>query len=162
MKTLLIPVDFTDSTEQLVHRAVSHFQQTPLTLVLVHAYNLPHRPTELVRSALTQCFDQDSLDRLEKLRTKILDRYRMFPAIRVETHSQFGSNSQVLEDCARNICPDFIVVAESPRDSRWAKLNPTLSARLVKRVEVPVLTLPLRSLRHPEDGFASSRHAMGL
>ncbi len=162
MKTLLIPVNFSESPEQLIHAAINHFQEMPLEIALVHAYSLPHKPTELVRKALTHCLSQESLDKMKDLKQAILRRYTMFPSIQVRTYSEFGSVQQVVEDHARLICPDFVVLAEPARTGFWAKLNPPLATRLVNRVEVPVLTLPLRSLRRAEERFIPSNASIQM
>ncbi len=162
MKTLLIPVDHSESSEQLIHAAISHFPDMPLELVLVHPYSLPSKPTELVRKALTHCLDQKSLVLLNRLKDNIKDRYPVYPSIRVRTYCQFGSAQQVIEDHARAVCPDFIVMAEPRRSGIWSKLNPPLAVRLISRVEVPILTLPLRSLHRAAERLVLATRAIPM
>ncbi len=145
MKKILIPCDFSDSSEHAMNYALDLASLLGSDLVLVHINQFPVASPEVGLSAYTyQDADKDSMDALNNLRLKIIME-RNFTG-EISCFTETGEFSQEMEKYTHEHQVDLIVMGISGHGNKLMKTLVGSSAVSVgKKAACPVLVIPPES-----------------
>lgn len=141
MKTILIPVDFSDTARNSAHYAVGLAKWLGIEkLILFNAYNMP-LATEMSWAVLqTEELKEISEHGLEEFRKNVVAE--VGEAISVECRSEFGFVTDQLEALALEIKPDLIVMGITGGGKLEEALIGSNTTHVVYHTHIPVLIVP--------------------
>ncbi|WP_236975501.1 universal stress protein [Membranihabitans maritimus] len=109
MKTILLPTNFSEKSRNSIKYAIDMFGDEDVKFVLLNAYSLPNRPTELMVSALRDEGDSERIEELENEFSQCLGN-KSEENYTVEIHCRFGRLSNVVLDYCRENSVDYIIM----------------------------------------------------
>jgi nucleotide-binding universal stress UspA family protein len=139
VKTLLVPVDFSETSEAALKYAVSLAQRLGARLVVMHAYELPVygfpdgalvASTEIATRVMSGA--QAGLDAL-------VDRYRN--GTRVDTVLRQGVPWEEVRAVAEEVGADIIVIGTHGRQGLARALIGSVAEKIIRTSTRPVLTI---------------------
>jgi nucleotide-binding universal stress UspA family protein len=142
MKKILVPCDFTDTSENALNYAVEAAVFFSADLVLVHVSHYPVVTPEIGLSSYSyQDAEKDSMDALGKIRNRIISG-RNFNG-RIDCFAEMGDVSESVEKFAREQGAELIVMGISGHGSKFMKnLIGSAAVDVSQEVDVPVLIIP--------------------
>jgi nucleotide-binding universal stress UspA family protein len=141
MKTILIPVDFSETARNSAHYAVGLAKWLGIDkLVLFNAYNMP-LATEMSWAVLqAEELKEISEHGLEEFRKSLVAE--VGTEIAVECRSEFGFVTDQLESLALEIQPDLIVMGITGGGKLEEALIGSNTTHVVYHTHIPVLIVP--------------------
>jgi len=141
MKKILVPCDFSDSSDNALQYATKAAAAFSADLVLVHINQYPVVAPEIGLSSYTyQDADKDSLDALAKLKNKIIGQG--FQG-NIECFSEMGDVSESVEKFAHEQGAELIIMGISGHGSKFMKnLVGSAAVDLSNQIDIPVLIIP--------------------
>lgn len=142
MKRIMIPCDFSESSETALHYALDLASVVKADLILVHINQYPIMTPEVGLSAYTyQDATKDSLDALDKLSTRIKLEHGFTGNI--ECFSDMGDITTEVLRLGNEKRADLIVMGINSHGSNFIKtVAGSSSVSVAKRSDVPVLVVP--------------------
>ena len=142
MKRILIPCDFSESSETALSYALDLANSLSCDLLLAHINQYPIMTPEVGLSAYTyQDATKDSLDALDKLRQRIKNEHQFNG--RIETYSDMGEISNEVLKLSREKSADLIVMGINSHGNNLVKnLIGSSAVSVAKKSEIPVLVIP--------------------
>ena len=141
MKKILVPCDFSDSSENALQYSIKAAESFGADLVLVHINQYPVVAPDIGLSSYTyQDADKDSLDALSKLKTTIINKgFRG----NIDCFSEMGEVSESIEKFAHEQGADLIVMGISGHGSSFMKnLVGSAAVDVSNQIDIPVLIIP--------------------
>ena len=141
VKTILVPIDFSDCSRTALRSAVSLASLLKASLVLLHVVETSAPDTG---SKLSQLPDlEPDLRRLAKPRLAQLSAQEVPANIMSRSVIRAGRSDSEILDLAANSNVDLIVMATHSRDSRPGQLG-TTAGRVASLATCPVLLVPVK------------------
>ncbi len=148
MKRILVPVDFSESSEKAFERAAELARVFGAAIDVLHVWEAPkYLPPELL---IAGPGPQQTLSELSRTRaaselTDFLERMRPLGATIGRAHIEEGAPAgKIVEEAARGGY-DLVVIGTHGRTGVSRALLGSVAERIVRHAHVPVL-----SVRHPE------------
>src|SRR5688572_10683116 len=142
MKRILIPCDFSDSSENALNYALDLAKALKSDLMLAHINQYPIMTPEVGLSAYTyQDATKDSLDALDKLSARIRQEHGFQG--KIECYSDMGDTSAEVMRIGREKQADLIVMGVNSNDSSLVNnMVGSSDVAVAKKSEAPVLVIP--------------------
>jgi nucleotide-binding universal stress UspA family protein len=144
MRTILVPVDFSENSQSAMNAAKMIAGRVGAKLYLLHVY-VPFVPTEIhvpISAEIYSGAESSSKERLELLRTEFASE-----GLAVESLWREGAVvGAVLEEAAR-LSADLVVLGRTGEGGFLDKLFGSVATDIVKNLEkIPVLTIPPKAV----------------
>jgi nucleotide-binding universal stress UspA family protein len=159
MKTILIPVDFSDSASAAIRYAAALATFIKATkLVLYNTYSIPIPGTATTTSDMSFSFvETDSLRKLsedELAKSKTLAMSLCSPEIEIETISDYGFVEQQINDTINKTHADIIVMGMEDMGALEEALAGSTAIHGVHHTQIPVLLVPPDAVWQPVKNIA--------
>lgn len=154
-KTLLIPVDLSDSSLLAVRVGFHIARRFDLKVVLLHAYVAPmFNPAEPFAQVPEESLEVEAEAEtdLYKIASMRMDRFRKqieglrdkgdIPGLDYEVQIKEGLPEQLINDFCREKQPLMVVMATRGNDRKASDLVGSVTAEVIDSCRVPVLTVP--------------------
>lgn len=153
MKKILLPTNFSEKAGNAARYAIRLFQQEPARFMLVNAYNLSCRPTEIRISALQGGIGAAAKKSLIELQHQLSKEIRQYGAAVTGT-AVFGNTSRVIRDFAHTHRVDAIVLGAEEKRTRRRLFSGSPTRHLLQKPAWPVVIVPEEArFREPEQIF---------
>jgi nucleotide-binding universal stress UspA family protein len=142
MKTFLLPVDFSEVTDDIVDNAVTFASALKGKVVLLHVIQPPVITSEY---ALPAAALQEALDAGEKAATKKLSSYADIvrkAGLHCEALVRQGSPVRVIIEEATRVKSDFIIMGSHGHGKLYDLLVGSTASGVIKRARCGVIILP--------------------
>ena len=140
VKHILVPVDFSESTDHIVEWAAHLAEEHESRMTLLHAYHLPVEFQQLEGAALPADFwmsvKRESEAKLEALAARLREQGR-----EVDTAACDGYAASVIVDEAANREVDLVVIGTHGLSGIKHLLLGSIAERVVQKAPCPVLTV---------------------
>ncbi len=142
MKTILIPTDFSETTENAVNYGLDMANHHKANVVLMHINQIPASTSEFGISAYNVIdVKENSLELLNALKDKITQTHPSIKAICCCT--EIGSPEDLILNYAKENAVDIVVMGNSGYGSHFAKnLFGSTSVSVSKNISIPVIIVP--------------------
>jgi nucleotide-binding universal stress UspA family protein len=142
VRTILVPLDFSASSDAVLEWAAHLAEEHGSRLVLIHAYHLPVDFQQLEGAYLPPDFwtqvKTDASQNLERYATRLRER-----GLDVETSIREGYPATVIEDEARARRADLIVIGTRGHTGLKHLLLGSVAERVVQKAPCAVLTVKI-------------------
>lgn len=140
MRTVLIPTNFSAKTRNAMKYVGDMFADEAIHYILLHAYDVPYQPNEIMVSSVLDAMKKD----VERSLTKEIDLFKSFLSHDRSIISSITGIGSVMDVIRYNksISPDFIVLATSGRKEVNMFLVGSNTQQILKNTEVPLLVIP--------------------
>jgi nucleotide-binding universal stress UspA family protein len=148
MKTLLVPVDFSDDKGLLLAEAEAEARRRGATLHLLHIIEPAaevagfETDPEMMRLQLGQ--DLETEERIERTRVKELVEAVKARGLEACGDVKFGLPADEILDAAKAEKAELIVMGSHGHGALYHLFTGSVVTGVLKRTEVPVLVVPLR------------------
>ena len=142
MKTILIPTDFSETTENAVNYGLDMANDHKANVLLMHVNQIPASTTEFGISAYNVIdVKQNSLELLNSLKNKITQTH---PSIKsISCFTEIGSPSDLILSYSKENAVDIVIMGNSGYGSSFSKnLFGSTSVSVSKSINVPVIIVP--------------------
>ena len=142
MKKILVPFDFSNTSESALNYAVELSKYLSAQLILLHADQIPVMSPELSLNTISvQDMKQDSLDALKNLADKITLTQGITSGIRYL--SKIGNTSEVVSEEVENLGVDFVVMGVTGHGSKFMQsMVGSASVDVSKKIQTPLIIVP--------------------
>jgi len=142
MKRILIPCDFSDTSENALNYGVELANYFSADIILLHSNQIPVMNPEMGLTAYSmEDINNDSLDALKNLAQKL--KLTNAKVGNIEYHSEIGSVEEAVKEAGRKYSADLIVMGISGHGSALSKaLIGSAAVSVSKDIEIPVLIVP--------------------
>jgi universal stress protein A len=144
MKTILVPVDFSDATNPVLEAASSLASALKARIVLVHVFQLAAIPNEF--SPLLEDYaaaeENEASEQLARLRSGLRN-----DGLTAEANLLFGPTAASIRTEAQRIEADYIVIGSHGHGALYGALLGSTSIQLLKKAPCPVLVIPITGVR---------------
>jgi nucleotide-binding universal stress UspA family protein len=138
MKTILVPIDFSHTSNNAVDYAAKMALITNAKLILLNVYHIPAMPAEVpVVIPDIESFERDSKENLQKINQRIFLSYGK--AIEVEMMSKCGFAAEEISSYADAIKPDLIIMGISGTNRVTERVFGSVATSVVEHCNYPVL-----------------------
>lgn len=142
MKKILVPTDFSETSENAVNYAIELANTYSATLVLLNVYQIPVASPEFGIMAYNASeMRNDSLATLKTISEKIKKNN---PNINnIEYYTEIGNSAEVIVEYANNIGANFVVMGNNGHGSNFKKkIIGSTSVDVSKTLKVPLIIVP--------------------
>lgn len=144
MKTILVPVDFSETCDNALNYAVKFAQKAKAQLRLLNVYDYPIVSSEpLVWIPSTNELIREHLKRLESIREKICQQYG--EALGVECYCEPGTVIETINAFVEAHHTDLIIMGMQGGGFVSEKIIGSTTTSLMRKAACPVLGIPKRS-----------------
>ncbi|MBY5957400.1 universal stress protein [Membranicola marinus] len=141
MRTVFLPNDFSHKSENAMKYAADMFHNEPIHYVLIHSYDIPYQPNEVIISSILETLKED-VDRNLLKQEEILKSYFRNEANVITKRVGVGSVVDMI-NYNEDMNPDFVVMGtRGTRQSASGYLIGSNTLQVLKSVDVPVLAIP--------------------
>lgn len=140
MKKILIPIDFSEPSDNAVNYAASMAKQIPAQLTLLHCFHVPVASYET--GYIPPTFDMDEAAKREM--TKYMKKVKSkFPSVTVNTLVKMGFAGDLIEETAKDSGADLIVMGITGHAGILKEhLVGSICTQIARDSSVPVLIVP--------------------
>lgn len=148
MKTLLVPIDFSDDKGFLLATAEDEARRRGAALFLLHIIEPAaevagfETDPEMMRLKLGQ--DLETEERIERTRVKELVEGVKSRGLEARGEVKFGLPADEILDAAKSEGVELIVMGSHGHGALYRLFTGSVVTGVLKRTEVPVLVVPLR------------------
>lgn len=148
MKTLMVPVDFSDTQGKLLAVAEAEAKTRGASLVLLHVIEPAaevagfETDPEMMRLAVTQ--DLDAEKRIESERLKELARGVQSRGVECGSSVRFGLPADEIVTAAAEHGAELVVMGSHGHGALYHLFTGSVVTGVLKRIDRPVLVIPLR------------------
>ncbi len=146
LKKILVPVDFSDCTEEALFYAVPFARQFDAELTLLHVVEPPYMPASEAGGIADMDSGEDDRKELQALRDKLSDEVRCNILLRM------GSAQYEIIEAAKELGSDLIILSTHGRTGLERMVMGSTAEKVVRRAGCPVLIV-----RENEHEFISGR-----
>ena len=142
MNKLLVPTDFSETSENATNYAVEMASALSAEIVLLHVNQIPVSSPEFGISAYSiSDMKTDSLVTLKELAEKI---QKSHPGIsKVEYYAEIGNSSDVILEYTKNKDFEFVIMGNNGHGSNFKKnIIGSTSVSVSKKIDVPLIIVP--------------------
>lgn len=146
MKTILVGVDFTKSSENTIHYAIEVAKQSHSKILLFHALSAPliHTTSGLV------FMDNDNFQKdIEKQMTSLLNQLsNKHPTLKFATEITYDGIRGRVKKLAKNRKINMVILGLETKSKIQKFLGSTTSLDLTGKIDCPVITIPEKYKKH--------------
>ncbi len=140
MKTILVPTDFSEISDNAIEYAVQIAKITQSKLILFHAYDIPVITTEAVIALPTiGDLEQSAIDNLKKIKKNI--RLKHGNALAIEYACKCGFAVEEINLFAKENKTDLIVMGMQGAGYLTEKLIGSVTTSLIRKSTCPVMAI---------------------
>jgi len=156
MKTILIPIDFSDATNPVVEAGSAFARAVRAKIVLAHVI----RPSAIVNefSAVVESFasavEKNASEQLSRWKAQLQD-----DGFAVETGLLHGQPSVCIREEAERLAADYIVVGSHGHGALYDFVVGSTASALLKSAPCPVLIVPVSGLEAVPSEFGAKAFA---
>ena len=160
MKNILVPVDFSDASENAVKYAIELSKLTEARLILLNAYRVP-MPVDAAPMVITlDELEQNSNQLLIDLDNKLKKEE---PALKTELLAKGGFAVDSILEVVADKQPDLVVMGMKGLTNALDKLIGSNTTTLMKKMKCPVLVIPTGAkFRHPSTIVLACDHQKAI
>lgn len=140
MKAIVVPIDFSPSSDNAMHYAAQLAQAVDASILLLHVYQIPVSmndvPVMMVSVEELRNNADMGLERVKDLLQK------SFPALEIKTESRLGDIVNEIEDVCAEIHPLAIVVGKHGASGVERFLFGSTTLSIIRHSTVPVISVP--------------------
>ncbi|MCB9235098.1 MAG: universal stress protein [Bacteroidia bacterium] len=140
MKTILCPTDFSPNAGKAMDYAIMLARKTGSKLILFHSYHLPPHAPGVIRGR-QQGIGDESGEKLMELKAVIMED-EANSGLEIETFSRPGMAVDAIDDAARKLGADMIVMGTQGVSSLDDILLGTITSGVIQKARVPVMAVP--------------------
>ena len=140
IKTIVVAVDFSDSSFNAANYAASLANIFNAELVLVHAYMNPMAIDQL-RAELSGQLDKELSEVLEDFMKENVEILQKKFTVKIDSFVKEGPATSVLEECIQNTDADLVVMGMKGKGKSSSLFGSTTLAH-IRKSRVPVLVIP--------------------
>ncbi|WP_236969920.1 universal stress protein [Membranihabitans marinus] len=140
MRTVLIPTNFSAKAHNATQYVVDMFASEAIHYVLLHAYDVPYQPNEIMVSSVLETLKNEVEQNLAKEKSNLEAKVSFNHSI-VSTITGIGSVMDVIR-YNEEINPDFIVLATSGRREVNMFLIGSNTQQVLKNTDIPLIVVP--------------------
>ncbi|NPA36071.1 MAG: universal stress protein [Chlorobi bacterium] len=138
MKYVLLLTDFSDIARNAIIYALNMLKNEHLYYKLVNTYDLEFSGSPYVM----QVKDELAEESIKGLNNELQLIHRLFPGVRVELASRFGSLIEVIQEEVKDYNPDLIVLGNKGESAIEHFLLGSNAYEIIKRINKPLLVVP--------------------
>ena len=141
MKTILVPVDFSATSENAVKYAIGLAKYTGAKLLLAHAYSIPVMTSEIPQAPIISYdeLEEENNRRMESLKLEIIKKE---PMLTIEYIVIAGFPVEGINELAEKENPDFIVMGIKNLSKTEEIIIGSTSVNVAKKNKGAVLIVP--------------------
>lgn len=140
IKTIVVAVDFSDSSFNAANYAASLANIFNAKLVLVHAYINPMAIDQL-RAELSGQLDKELSEVLEDFMKENVEILQKKFTVKIDSFVKEGPATSVLEECIQNTIADLVVMGMKGKGKSSSLFGSTTLAH-IRKSKVPVMVIP--------------------
>lgn len=140
IKTIVVAVDFSDSSFNAANYAASLANIFNAKLVLVHAYMNPMAIDQL-RAELSGQLDKELSEVLEDFMKENVEILQKKFTVKIDSFVKEGPATSVLEECIQNTNADLVVMGMKGKGKSSSLFGSTTLAH-IRKSKVPVMVIP--------------------
>jgi nucleotide-binding universal stress UspA family protein len=139
MKTILVPVDFSSSSENAAEYAAEFAKYSKAKLILLHVYSVPVPVADVpVTTIPLEEVEEESIKHLSAFNKKLEHKY---PGIETEMITSAGFVVEEILLMAEERSPELIIMGLGS-DAKSKGIFGSNTTTIIKRAKCPVLTIP--------------------
>lgn len=141
MRTIFLPTDFSSKSENAMKYAVDMYQDEPMHYVLIHSYDIPYQPNEVIISSILETLKEDIEHNLKQQESRLRSMFHREGNL-ITWRMGVGSVVDMIK-YNEDMEPDFVVMGTRGRSQKPGGFligNNTL--QVLKSVDVPILVIP--------------------
>jgi nucleotide-binding universal stress UspA family protein len=147
MKTLLIPIDFSEACDNAVNYAVEFAKSKDLQMILLNVYDYPLVSSDpLIWVPSANELIEETLIRLQSIRDKMHKRYG--EQLNVQCYCEPGTVIETINAFAKRHHADLIIMGMQGGGFVSEKIIGSITASLMRKSVCPVLGIPKRVKFH--------------
>lgn len=148
MKKILVPTDFSKSSENALNYAVQLAALTGAELLLLHAYMMPLFTEDSAFLTPEQCVREEAMDKLENLKQVI---EKSHPDLTISCEALNGIPAEVITFYAEKLHADLIVIGTQGVGYLRERILGSTASTLIRKSEIPVMVIDKKvKFRMPE------------
>ncbi len=151
MDKILVPVDFSASSDWGFYYAYELARQFGATLIALHLYRPPYIETTMPANMIQAIIAEKELAMLRHLRSSTqpsLDAQARGEQVRIEHVVESWAVSNI-GDVAKKLGADLIVMGTHGADGAWTKVWGTNTSKVIADAPCPVLAIPAKTAFAP-------------
>jgi nucleotide-binding universal stress UspA family protein len=138
MKKILVPTDFSKSSENALNYAVQLAGLTGAELLLLHAYMPPLFAEDSAFLTTEQCLQEEAMDNLENLKQSI---EKSHPDLIISCAALNGIPDEVITFYAEKQHADLIVIGTQGVGYLRERILGSTASTLIRKTEIPVMVI---------------------
>ena len=141
MRTIFLPTDFSPKSENAMKYAAEMFRGEPIHFVLIHSYDIPYQPNEVIISSILETLKKDVEINLEEQERRLRSFFSSEGNV-ITRRMGVGSVVDMI-NYNEDMNPDFVVMGtKGNRRSNSGYMIGSNTLQVLKSVDVPVLAIP--------------------
>ncbi len=146
MKTLLVPVDFSQSAYNALRYAYQLALANHSRLVLLNCYQIPVGHGNVMID-FKDILERDSVNGLQDFQERIQSEFGI-TAVSIEVESHYGYLAEGVDMMLKKTPVDLIVMGTTGASNFVKKIFGSNTSQLLRKTKVPILTVPLGAEWH--------------
>ena len=139
MKTILVPTDFSENSENAQDYAIELAKITKAKIVLLHAYQPVVVPSEVPIIIPTEELEENTMTELHKIGKEIHQKHGN--QLTIEYASRCGFPAEEIQLFAEKNNVDLIVMGVERTDNITEKMIGNITSAVIKKAKCPVLAI---------------------
>lgn len=141
MKTVLIPIDFSDSAWKAAGYAANLYRNIPCEFLIVHTF---HVPSSIVGVDVSAHISSSSKEINEKMNEfeQAFREFDMHPESVIKTVVKYGVPSSVIQDQVRENFVDIIIMGTTGASNNETVVLGSTTMTVLKGASCPILCIP--------------------
>lgn len=141
MRTIFLPTDFSSKSENAMKYVVDMYHNEPIHYVLIHSYDIPYQPNEVIISSILETLKADVERNLKIQEEKLRSMFHIEGNL-ITRRMGVGSVVDMI-NYNEDMNPDFVVMGTRGK-SRTAGdyVIGSNTIHVIKSVDIPVFAIP--------------------
>lgn len=140
MKTVLLPIDFSENSRNAVDYAIDLFGDDECEFVLLNCYRTPHAGATMLVS-IEDLMHNETINDLKEEKQRIIDN-NPSAVLNIDVVAEFGDIIMGLNKVTRNRYVDVIVMGTKGASGVKEVIIGSNTAAVIKKVKRPIITVP--------------------
>src|SRR5690606_30959072 len=141
MRTIFLPTDFSSKSENAMKYVVDMYHNEPIHYVLIHSYDIPYQPNEVIISSILETLKAD-VERNLKIQEEKLRSMFHIEGNQITRRMGVGSVVDMI-NYNEDMNPDFVVMGTRGKSrTSGSYMIGSNTLQVIKSVDVPILIIP--------------------
>lgn len=141
MRTIFLPTDFSSKSENAMKYAVDMFHDEAMHYVLIHSYDIPYQPNEVIISSILETLKEDVEINLKLQEQKLKSLFRNKGNI-ITVRMGVGSVVDMI-NYNEDMKPDFVVMGTKGHSRvPGGYIIGSNTLQVLKSIDIPILVIP--------------------